>query len=93
MMPCVALRDEATDISTAPAAFAVYGYSTEQEQASPQLLHSGVYSIDNNEQKSQTFVLNQETPTKYQFIKLEITSNHGNAEYTCLYRFRVHGEL
>ena len=25
------------------------------------------------------------------FIKVEILSNRGNKDYTCLYRFRVHG--
>jgi SUN domain-containing protein 1/2 len=27
----------------------------------------------------------------YQIIELRIESNHGNPKYTCLYRFRVHG--
>ena len=26
-------------------------------------------------------------------IELKIESNSGNKEYTCLYKFRVHGEL
>jgi SUN domain-containing protein 1/2 len=34
----------------------------------------------------------QETQTEsYRYVELRITSNHGNPEYTCLYRFRVHG--
>ena len=28
----------------------------------------------------------------YELVRLEILDNHGNQRYTCLYRFRVHGE-
>jgi len=31
--------------------------------------------------------------TVLQYIKLEIISNHGHNDYTCLYRFRVHGDV
>ena len=27
----------------------------------------------------------------YEYVSLRIHSNHGNPDYTCLYRFRVHG--
>ena len=26
-------------------------------------------------------------------VQLEVLDNHGEADYTCLYRFRVHGEI
>lgn len=29
----------------------------------------------------------------YQIIELRIESNHGNPRYTCIYRFRVHGDV
>lgn len=29
----------------------------------------------------------------YQYIQLRVLSNHGNPNYTCLYRFQVHGEV
>ena len=29
----------------------------------------------------------------FDIVELRIESNHGNMEYTCLYRFRVHGTL
>ena len=29
----------------------------------------------------------------YRYIKLGIVSNHGHPDYTCLYRFRVHGQV
>ncbi|KAI3365392.1 hypothetical protein L3Q82_010480, partial [Scortum barcoo] len=29
----------------------------------------------------------------FRYVKLKIESNWGNTDYTCLYSFRVHGEL
>lgn len=29
---------------------------------------------------------------RFNLVELRIESNHGNANYTCLYRFRVHGQ-
>lgn len=36
-------------------------------------------------------VQNTKVDRKYQIVELRIESNHGNLNYTCLYRFRVHG--
>lgn len=30
-------------------------------------------------------------PVAYDIIELRVESNHGNPTYTCVYRFRVHG--
>lgn len=27
----------------------------------------------------------------YQIVELRVESNHGNEDYSCLYRFRIHG--
>jgi hypothetical protein len=29
----------------------------------------------------------------FQAVELSVLSNHGNLDYTCIYRFRVHGIL
>lgn len=39
----------------------------------------------------QVFDLAAPSAGAVQFVRLEVASNHGNAEYTCLYRLRVHG--
>jgi len=36
---------------------------------------------------------NTEINKPYEYIELRIHSNHGQLDYTCLYRFRVHGRL
>lgn len=38
--------------------------------------------------------LSIQTPTMatYQVVELRILTNWGHPEYTCIYRFRVHGE-
>ena len=36
---------------------------------------------------------NNNNGTEYfQYVQLEVRSNHGYTPYSCLYRFRVHGE-
>lgn len=49
-----------------------------------------IYSFQNGNSFSQTKLEPEET---FPFVELRITSNHGHPEYTCLYRFRVHGQL
>lgn len=38
-------------------------------------------------------VINKEISQPYQIIEVRIESNHGSPKYTCLYRFRVHGNV
>ncbi|NWY08444.1 SPAG4 protein, partial [Nothoprocta ornata] len=41
----------------------------------------------------QTFPLKAPFPTAFHLIKLAVTSNWENPEYTCIYRVRVHGQM
>ena len=42
----------------------------------------------------QTFRLSEAgTSEKWRVVELTIHNNHGHADYTCLYRFRVHGNV
>lgn len=38
-----------------------------------------------------TLIGDVEYPVAYDIIELRVESNHGNPTYTCVYRFRVHG--
>lgn len=74
-------------IDSAPKDFAVYGMSDEKEDG--KLLATFMYDQDG--EPIQTFKL-PETSDIYSMVELRILSNWGHLEYTCVYRFRVHGE-
>lgn len=38
-----------------------------------------------------TIINGVEYPVAYDILELRVESNHGNPTYTCVYRFRVHG--
>ena len=39
------------------------------------------------------YILQEKNPGVYPIVELRVHSNHGNLNYTCLYRFRVHGQV
>ncbi|XP_052128600.1 SUN domain-containing protein 3-like [Frankliniella occidentalis] len=41
----------------------------------------------------QTFNLPVKLNRSFRYVALAITSNHGHPDFTCVYRFRVHGSL
>ncbi|KAG1963115.1 SUN domain-containing protein 2 [Pimephales promelas] len=74
-------------IDSAPKDFAVYGMSNETEVG--KLL--GTFMYDQDGEPIQTFKL-PEASENYSMAELRVLSNWGHLEYTCVYRFRVHGE-
>ncbi|GAV03243.1 hypothetical protein RvY_13695 [Ramazzottius varieornatus] len=78
-------------IDSAPKQFEVYGLTSEQGPG----YVLGQYTYEDNGDSLQNFQIQTklEPGTTFPFVELRITSNHGNPEYTCLYRFRVHGLL
>ncbi|XP_049320635.1 SUN domain-containing protein 1 isoform X6 [Astyanax mexicanus] len=76
------------NISSAPRNFTVYGLEDEQQEEG-QILGRYVYQEDG--EPLQTYHVTDNTKA-YQIIELRVLSNWGHPEYTCLYRFRVHGE-
>lgn len=53
----------------------------------------GEYSYLDNDETLQYFPVAYPTSVRFNIVELKITSNHGNLNYTCLYRIRVHGDL
>ena len=51
----------------------------------------GNFTYQDNGVAVQTFHLARELQVSYNLVQLQILSNHGNPVYTCIYRFRVHG--
>ncbi|KAL7692717.1 putative SUN domain-containing protein [Plasmopara halstedii] len=85
----------ASDFSSAPYQFRILGIAGHPLRETVDLISFGNFSYASKGPASQSFrltsPLSQRSPIDG--ITLEILSNHGNAEYTCLYRFRVHGQL
>ncbi|XP_062404454.1 SUN domain-containing protein 2 isoform X2 [Sardina pilchardus] len=75
-------------IDSAPRSFAVYGMSNEHEEGTA----LGTFTYDQNGEPIQTFRLTAPAKDAFRMVELRILSNWGHPEYTCVYRFRVHGE-
>ncbi|KAI4874935.1 hypothetical protein NFI96_025553 [Prochilodus magdalenae] len=76
------------NISSAPKDFSVYGMT--DENAEGKLL--GTFTYDQDGESIQTFQIPDSPTEVYRLTELRILSNWGHPEYTCVYRFRVHGE-
>ncbi|KAJ8390671.1 hypothetical protein AAFF_G00100510 [Aldrovandia affinis] len=76
------------NISSAPRQFSVYGLDDEAQEEGKML---GQYTYLEDGDSLQTFPVLEEGDQSYQIIEMRVLSNWGHPEYTCLYRFRVHG--
>ncbi|NWX26674.1 SUN1 protein, partial [Notiomystis cincta] len=77
------------NITSAPRNFAVYGLDDEYQEEGKLL---GEYVYDQEGEPLQMFPVMEKNEAAFQIVELRIFSNWGHAEYTCLYRFRVHGK-
>ncbi|KAI1884455.1 hypothetical protein AGOR_G00226570 [Albula goreensis] len=77
------------NISSAPRHFTVYGLDDEYQEEGKLL---GQYTYQEDGDSMQTFTVQEKNDKAYQIIEVRVLSNWGHPEYTCLYRFRVHGE-
>merc|ERR1711902_466378 len=75
-------------IDSAPKDFVVYGLRSEKD-VDPVRLGAFTYSQDTD--PLQFFEMTKPVDEPFPFVELDILSNHGNVNYPCLYRFRVHG--
>ncbi|KAF6121993.1 Sad1 and UNC84 domain containing 2 [Phyllostomus discolor] len=76
-------------ISSAPKDFAVLGLDEDLRQEGTLL---GQFTYDQDGEPIQTFYFQDPQMAAYQVVELRILTNWGHPEYTCIYRFRVHGE-
>ncbi|NXT20063.1 SUN2 protein, partial [Syrrhaptes paradoxus] len=76
-------------IPSAPKDFAVYGLKEEREEEGVLL---GQFTYNHQGDPIQTFYFKDDAMGTYQLVELRVLSNWGHPEYTCIYRFRVHGE-
>ncbi|XP_023603642.1 SUN domain-containing protein 2 isoform X2 [Myotis lucifugus] len=76
-------------ISSAPKDFAVFGFDEDLQQEGTPL---GQFTYNQDGEPIQTFYFQDPKMATYQVVELRILTNWGHPEYTCIYRFRVHGE-
>jgi len=83
----------ATDFSSAPKEFRVLGVAVDRAREAVEFLPFGNFTYQRDGTASQTFRLTSSLTQRVAIdaATLEIVSNHGHSEYTCLYRFQVHG--
>lgn len=87
-------RALARDFRSAPQHFSVWGYKNETELRADSGVLLGEFRYDIYGPQVQTFfVEKQEEQQGFRVIKLSITSNYGRDDFTCVYRFRVHGDV
>ncbi|XP_044034111.1 SUN domain-containing protein 1-like isoform X12 [Siniperca chuatsi] len=75
-------------LRSAPRDFSVYGLDDESQERGKLL---GSYSYDEDGEALQTYSVTEENDRAFQVIEVQVLSNWGHQEYTCMYRFRVHG--
>ncbi|XP_072230064.1 uncharacterized protein [Leuresthes tenuis] len=75
-------------LRSAPRDFSVYGLDDESQERGKLL---GAYTYDQDGEALQMFPASEENDGFFQIIEVQVLSNWGHPEYTCMYRFRVHG--
>ncbi|NXI66798.1 SUN3 protein, partial [Anseranas semipalmata] len=76
-------------ISSAPKDIAIYGLKEEEEE---QGMFLGEFTFMAAQSLSQTFQVKNKHSGFINYVRLQVLSNWGNPEYTCVYRIRLHGE-
>lgn len=76
-------------IQSAPKDFQVYGMTNETEEG----VLLGTFRYQEAGEPSQTFSLSGLSDAVFSVVELRVLSNWGHVQYTCVYRFRVHGQM
>ena len=79
------------NVTSAPRDIAVYGLHSLESEA--RLLANVAYKVDPDSDPIQTFAVTSHPPEAFPLVEVKVQSNHGNPDYTCLYRIRVHGNI
>ncbi|KAK9535070.1 hypothetical protein VZT92_007474 [Zoarces viviparus] len=77
------------NITSAPRNFTVFGLDDEYQEEGTLL---GQYMYEEDGESLQSFPVMEQNDKAFQIIEVRVLSNWGHPEYTCMYRFRVHGE-
>ncbi|XP_008760633.1 sperm-associated antigen 4 protein isoform X3 [Rattus norvegicus] len=74
--------------SSAPRDFAVFGLQADDDETEVFL---GKFIFEVQKSEIQTFHLQNDPPSAFPKVKIQILSNWGHPRFTCLYRVRAHG--
>ncbi|KAF1373396.1 hypothetical protein PFLUV_G00238430 [Perca fluviatilis] len=75
-------------LHSAPRDFSVYGLDDDSQEKGKLL---GSFTYEEDGEALQTYAVTEENDRAFQIIEVQVLSNWGHQEYTCMYRFRVHG--
>ncbi|XP_031696159.1 SUN domain-containing protein 1-like, partial [Anarrhichthys ocellatus] len=75
-------------LTSAPRDFTVYGLEDEADVRGKLL---GSFTFDQDGESLQSYRLTEDNDAAFQIIEVQVLSNWGHEQYTCMYRFRVHG--
>ncbi|KAM4841664.1 sperm-associated antigen 4 protein isoform 1-T1 [Thomomys bottae] len=73
--------------TSAPRDFSVFGLQVDDETE----VFLGKFTFDVQKSEIQTFHLQNDPPSAFSKVKIQILSNWGHPRFTCLYRVRAHG--
>ncbi|XP_022908769.1 SUN domain-containing protein 1-like isoform X2 [Onthophagus taurus] len=77
------------EITTAPKDFSITGLKCINQKEG---LLLGKFTYNSNGPPIQEFKV-ASSQNAFNFIEFKVHSNHGNPDFTCVYRLRIHGEL
>jgi len=75
--------------SSAPQNFSVFALNHPDDIENEVNLGNFTFTEENG--SLQNFPVSSDNRRKYSYVELRVSSNWGNPDFTCLYRFRVHG--
>ncbi|XP_078513750.1 uncharacterized protein LOC144772924 [Lissotriton helveticus] len=76
-------------VSSAPRELALYGL---KDEVGTDKILLGMFVYEKELEPAQTWALEGNHIETYEYVKLQILSNWGHPDYTCIYRIRVHGD-
>lgn len=79
------------EITSAPKVFVAWGVTDETPNAPKHCF--GHFEYKSTGEPVQTFQVQQSGYTPFDKVEINFKTNHGNPDFTCVYRVRVHGQL
>ncbi|KAL0279302.1 UNVERIFIED_CONTAM: hypothetical protein PYX00_000895 [Menopon gallinae] len=80
------------NIHSAPRTFSIIGIDDLDDYSFTSRIDLGTYEYQLIDQNVQTFLFTKDdSMLPFKIIEINIESNHGNEDYTCVYKLRVHG--